>query len=136
MVFGHVGKKVAELLKKVEWLEFQPSSTETNQALRSTRSEQNCWLEKQDEMWRQRSRLNWFQDGDRNTSFFHAKASSRQKKNLTEFTELLATVQRKVTPAMNHQLTREYSVQEVKAALKQMYPLKPPGPDGMPPLFF
>ncbi|XP_075655168.1 uncharacterized protein LOC142625382 [Castanea sativa] len=175
-VFGHVGKKVAELQKKVEWLGFQPSSTETNQALRSTRSELNSWLDKEDEMRRQRSRLNWFQAGDRNTSFFHAKASSRQKKNLitgmfddeaewqeeemkveemkveeivvghyqnlfqsnnpTEFTELLAAIQRKVAPAMNHQLTREYSVQEVKAALKQMYPLKAPGSDGMPPLFF
>ena len=37
---------------------------------------------------------------------------------------------------MNQQLTKEYSENEVKAALKQMYPLKAPSPDGMPPLFF
>ena len=35
-------------------------------------------------MWRQRSRINWFQNGDRNTSFFHAKASARHKKNFME----------------------------------------------------
>ena len=35
-------------------------------------------------MWRQRARLNWFQGGDRNISFFHAKASLRQRKNLIE----------------------------------------------------
>ena len=35
-------------------------------------------------MWRQQARLNWFQGGDCNTSFFHAKASSRQRKNLIE----------------------------------------------------
>ena len=122
-------------------------------------------------MWRQWSWLNWFQAGDRNISFFHAKAFDRQKKNLitgllddedvwqeeedkveeivvgyyrtlfrtnnlTNFTELLAAIQRKVTPVMNQQLTREYSEQEVKVTLKQMYPLKAPGPDGMPPLFF
>ncbi|XP_075659013.1 uncharacterized protein LOC142628862 [Castanea sativa] len=66
-VFGHVGKKVAELQNKVEWLELQPSSTEINQALRSTRFELNSWLDKEDAMWRQRSRLNWFQARDRNT---------------------------------------------------------------------
>ena len=127
----------------------------TNQALRSTQFELNSWLDKEDAMWRQRSQLNWFQVGDRNTSFFHAKASARQKKNLitgllddedvwqdeegkveetvvgyyrtlfrtnnpTDFTELLVAIQRKVTPVMNQQLTREYSEQEVKVALKQM----------------
>ena len=52
-----------------------------------------------------------------------------------DFIELLATIQRKVTPVMNQQLTKEYSEQEVKVALKQMYSLKAPSPDGMPPVF-
>ena len=52
-IFGHVGRKVAELQRKVEWLELQPSSTVTNQALRSTWSELNSWLDKEGAMWRQ-----------------------------------------------------------------------------------
>ena len=28
--------------------------------------------------------INWFQNGDRNTSFFHAKALARHRKNLME----------------------------------------------------
>ena len=122
-------------------------------------------------MWRQRSRLNWFQGGDRNTSFFHAKALARHKKNFMEglmvandmwqkddakveeivveyykelfstsnpvdFTELLNAVQPKVSLAMNEELTRDFTGVEVRAALKQMYPFKAPGPDGMPPLFY
>ena len=33
-------------------------------------------------------------------------------------------------------LTRKFNATEVKKALDQMYPLKSPGPDGMPPLFY
>ena len=55
--------------------------------------------------------------------------------NPIDFTEFFAAIQRKVTPVMNQQLTREYSEQKVKVA-QQMYPLKAPGPDGMRPLFF
>ena len=131
----------------------------------------NCWLEKEDEMWRQRSRINWFREGDRNTSFFHAKASARYTKNYIEglfdehgnwqedenkieevvvdyysnlftsnklenFTELLDAIQPKVSTNMNEELTRPFIAQEVKVALKQMYPLKAPGLDGMHPIFF
>ena len=70
-----------ELQTKLEWLELQPISKEIVEALRHTRIELNCWLDREDDMWRQRSRINWFQHSDRNTSFFHAKASTRQRKN-------------------------------------------------------
>lgn len=53
-----------------------------------------------------------------------------------EFDEILDAVQPRVTHAMNTSLTREFHVGEVHKALKQMYPLKAPGPNGMPPLFF
>lgn len=82
--FGHVGRKIAELQNKLEWLELQPPSSDMTMAMRSTRTDLNYWLEKEDEMWRQSSRLNWFQGGDRNTGFFHAKASARYQKNYIE----------------------------------------------------
>ena len=37
---------------------------------------------------------------------------------------------------MNASLTREFTIEEVEAAVKEMAPLKAPGPDGMPPLFY
>lgn len=59
-------------------------SPEVIQAMRSTWIDLNYWLEKEDTMWRQRSRINWFQSGDKNTIFFHAKASAKQKRNFME----------------------------------------------------
>lgn len=41
-----------------------------------------------------------------------------------------------VTPDMNRMLLEEYSHEEVKEALFQMYQTKAPGHDGMNPLFF
>ena len=51
--FGHVAKKVSELQKRLEWLELQPSSPDINRELLSTHVELNCWLDKEDDMWRQ-----------------------------------------------------------------------------------
>ena len=41
-----------------------------------------------------------------------------------------------VTDEMNGDLMKEFTKLEVKEALNQMAPLKVPGPDGMPPLFY
>lgn len=72
-----MGKKISQLQKHLEWLELQQTSRETIHDIRETRVQLNCWLDKEDAMWKQRSRLNWFREGDRNTRFFHAKASAR-----------------------------------------------------------
>ena len=41
-----------------------------------------------------------------------------------------------VTEEMNQELTCQFTEHEVISAMKQMGPLKAPGPDGMPPIFF
>ena len=80
--YGHVGKKISQLQKRLESLELLPSSPKVIQELRETRVNLNCWLDREDAMWKQRSRLSWFRNGDHNTQFFHAKASARFQKNL------------------------------------------------------
>jgi len=50
--------------------------------------------------------------------------------------ELLEVIVARVLDPMNALLTKEFQVEEVRKALKQMHPLKAPSPDGKNPLFY
>ena len=56
--------------------------------------------------------------------------------NPSEFNEILNAIQPKVSTSMNQELVRNFTEHEVRLALKQMYSLRTPSPNGMPPLFF
>uniref|UniRef100_A0A2N9GM00 RNase H type-1 domain-containing protein n=1 Tax=Fagus sylvatica TaxID=28930 RepID=A0A2N9GM00_FAGSY len=77
---------------------------------------------KEEKMWKQRSRNQWLQNGDRNTRFFHCQAT-------LALAEVLEGVAQVVTIEMNDQLLQEFTAGEVEQAIFQMGPLKAPGPD-------
>ena len=49
--FGHVGNRIAELQKHLEWLERLLGTPNNVHDMKETRMELNCWNEKQDAMW-------------------------------------------------------------------------------------
>ena len=56
--------------------------------------------------------------------------------NPTPSNDTLDLVSHVITSEMNSMLTTDFLEGEVELALKQMAPLKAPGPDSMPPLFY
>ena len=56
--------------------------------------------------------------------------------NPHEIEEVVQFTKQVVIEDMNCCLIRNFTKDEVEIALKQMAPLKAPGPDGMPPIFF
>ena len=47
----------------------------------SLRREVQALLVKEEKMWKQRSRTSWLKDDDRNTKYFHSRASHRRRRN-------------------------------------------------------
>ena len=56
--------------------------------------------------------------------------------NLSMIGEVVAGIPCSISDEMNQLLNVEFTREEVVTTLKQMEPLKAPGPDGLPPLFF
>ena len=79
--FGHVGKQVTDLRKKLQMLEAMKCNATNMEEIHATKVELNRWLGIEEEMWRQRSRNNWLKAEDRNTTFFHTKGSNRFQRN-------------------------------------------------------
>ena len=64
--------------------------------------------------------------------FYQALFTSQR---LDNFDEILAQIPRVVIAEMNNDLLAKFKANEVETALKQMSPLKSPGPDGITPIF-
>uniref|UniRef100_A0A2N9G161 Reverse transcriptase domain-containing protein n=1 Tax=Fagus sylvatica TaxID=28930 RepID=A0A2N9G161_FAGSY len=169
--FGNVTQKLKEKTDQLHQAEERSVLGYGHDLVISIRKEVQELLNREEKMWRQRSRTSWLKEGDRNTKYFHSRASHRRRRNSLLFLRLengnivtneeqiatqfvnyyqelftavplegidgvLVGIQPRVTAEMNRSLTCNFTELEVLTALKQMAPLKAPGPDGMPPIFY
>lgn len=93
-----------------------------------------------EEMYRhQRSRINWLNCGDKNTSFFHATITPStlfKARDSRDFDKALSMVPLSVTGRINEELLQPLVDGEIKKATFQLGSLKAPGPDGFPRIFY
>ena len=74
-----------------------------------------------------------YQICDTIVNFYKTLFTSEEPNN---FEEVIDTIPHVVTNEMNMKLEADFTIEEVEVALKQMAPLKAPGPNKMPSLFY
>jgi hypothetical protein len=83
--YGNIPRKIRDTHSKIQKLKsLTPSTVEINQ-IQQLESNLDGLLLKEEQWWAQRAKINWLIHGDRNSKFFHFKASQRHRKNTINF---------------------------------------------------
>jgi hypothetical protein len=79
--FGNITRQLKEKTEQLRKAEDESMVGQGHDTVISLRKEVQILLVQEEKMWNQRSRTAWLKDGDRNTRYFHSRASHRRRRN-------------------------------------------------------
>ncbi|CAM8971158.1 unnamed protein product [Rhodiola kirilowii] len=172
--FGNVQRRIKELKGRLEEVKNADRNDQSKEEEEKLPDELDLWLAREEVLWLQRSRALWLSQGDKNTKYFHARASHRRKRNLIttlrdsqgrlqsdqrvvvgiaaeyfqnlfqtsvdinrcRWEDQLNSIAAVVTNEMNDRLTADITEEEIRKSVFAQGPLKAPGIDGFPGIFY
>lgn len=81
IAFGNVQQDMKLLKSRIETLSKVTIWGDVKYDLQVLRARLEELEGREDQLWCQRNKAHWYKDGDRNTSYFHACATSRRRTN-------------------------------------------------------
>ena len=124
-------EKLWQQRSKLHWLKEGDQNTRYFHGKASQRYRKNC-------IKRLRNKNGEWVDGEDQIAqlFIDYYSELFTTSNPSHLAEVLENIPQVVSDSMNADLVKPFVKQEVDVALKQMAPLKAPGLDGMPPIFY
>ncbi|MCH80635.1 hypothetical protein A2U01_0001405, partial [Trifolium medium] len=83
--FGNIPRQITSTQAKLQDLKTSTPSRETINQIKQLESKLDGLLYHEEQWWAQRAKVNWLHLGDKNSKFFHFKASQRNRKNKINF---------------------------------------------------
>lgn len=79
--FGNVRREIAKRRKLLIEAEKEAWRFGLNYRIRELKREISELMDRENKMWFQRSKVLWVANGDKNSKFFHSRATQRKRKN-------------------------------------------------------
>ncbi|KAI5334024.1 hypothetical protein L3X38_024157 [Prunus dulcis] len=80
-MFGTTKTEIQRVRSQLDVVWRQPNSENTTATYHLLMSQLDSLLSREQAFWKQRSKVSWLKEGDRNTRFFHQRARNRKQRN-------------------------------------------------------